>query len=60
VANGVRSAAAGSNGGKASGLPFTGGDVVAIGLIGIGLLVIGISLSGGRRRRYPYSHFIDS
>jgi hypothetical protein len=57
---GARSAAAPNTGSSQGGLPFTGGDVMAVGLIGVGMLLSGISLSGGRRHRYPYSRFVDS
>ena len=56
-----RSAAAAANGGGSqSGLPFSGGDVIALALIGIGVLLSGFSLAVCRRRGYPYSPFLDS
>jgi predicted acyl esterase len=66
AAGGARSAAAvssapTSNATSGSGsLPLTGGDITAICLIGFGLLISGVSLSGARRRSYPYARFIDS
>lgn len=38
---------------RVGGLSFTGGDVMAVSLIGIGLLFVGFSLPSGLRRRRP-------
>jgi uncharacterized protein len=59
AANG--SAAAVSNGGNADdGLVFTGGDVMATSLIGVGMLVMGLALPLGLRRRPENSRLADS
>ena len=44
---------------RVGGLSFTGGDVMAVSLIGIGLLFVGFSLPSSLRRRQP-SPLVDS
>ena len=51
--------AVGANSGSRDGLPFTGGDVMALGLIGVGMVLMGVALPGSPRRRRRHSGLVD-